>query len=212
MSRFRLALLSVLAVCAVSAVGASSASALEFYNSGGQLIQGLLNVISLGGLVEFRGQVFHILVHVSCEHFHNAGWIHNGLDGNRLLGLGLWLLLLLKCQVLRPIGGGCTVRGEDIHTTVHVLDLTIGGLPYLDFTPDPGPHFATITIENCTNSSLNGNYNLNGTIVALYNNSTSELEFTGGAPNDKLEFGGEPAEFEGDDKLEMEGGGNIEER
>lgn len=214
MSRLRLVLLSVLAACAVSAVGASSASALEFYNaSTGLLIQGLLNVVSLGGKFELRmefggGTLFHI----SCEHLDNRGWIHNGLDGSRLLGLGLWLILFLECKILKPVNSGCRVKGGNIHTLVKLLDLTIGSLAYVDLTPDEGTHFTVLEIEGCTNTGFDGNYPFNGTIVGLVNNTTSEIEFLPGAPNNKLTFGGNPAELEGKEKVEMEGGGSIEVR
>lgn len=185
----------------------------EFYNSKGELIQGLLNVAVSGGKSELRGEaVGGTLMHISCEHVDGKGWIHNGPVNGILTGLGLILALFLECKVLKPSSSNCEIEGGNVHTLAHTSILTLNSKPYVDSTPAEGTHFTIIKLVNCTNTGLDGNYPVNGTAVGLMDNITSELEFTSGSPNNKLLFGGNPVEFEGKAKVEMEGGGNIEVR
>jgi len=208
MSRFRLILLSMLAVLAVSAIAAASASALEFYNSNGELILGLLAIDSLGGNQVLTSELVGAPIKIECGHVDDNGWIHNGLLNGILTGLGLILALYLSCTLKIPTGTGCTV--PNIHTLAHSYVVTIGGVDYVEFTPAEGTTFANIVLEGCTNpASLNGTYPVKGTAFALVNNTKSELEFKAGEPNNKLKFAGNPAELVGNDEVLMVGGGHI---
>jgi len=207
MSRLRVMLLSVLAVFAVSAIAAASASALEFYNSNGELILGLLNIESSGGLQVLKGELGGAEVKIGCKGVDNKGWIHNGLLNGILTGLGLILALYLTCGVEVPTGTGCKV--PNIHTLAHSYVVTVSSEDYVEFTPAEGTIFANIVLESCTPSTLNGTYPVKGTAFALVENATSEVAFKTGAPNNKLSFAGNPAELTGNDRILMEGGGRI---
>jgi len=208
MSRLRLILLSILAVSAVSAITVATASALEFFNINEELILGLLNVDSLGGIQVLTGELAGAPVKIECEHVDNHGWVHNGLLNGILTGLGLILALYLSCRVTAPAGTGCIV--PNIHTLAHFYVVTINNEDYVEFTPDEGTIFASIVLEGCTNpATLSGTYTVKGVAVALWENATSEFHFKAGAPNNKLKFAGNPAEFEGQDHILMEGGGNL---
>lgn len=210
MVRLRLILSSLFVACVMSAVAVPSASALEFYNATtGLLIQGLLNIVGLGGQAELRGEgPGATLLHFSCEHSERRGWIHNGLANGVLTGLGLFLGIFLECRITKPANAGCEIEGKNVHVLTRAVALTINSEPYISFTPDEGTRFVTIKVINCTNTALDGPYPVNGTAVGKANNATSEVEFLPGAPNNQLVFGGNPAELEGKAKVEMEGNGD----
>ena len=207
MSRLRLIFLSVFAVFAVGAIAAATASALEFYNINEELILGLLNIDSSGGVQILKGELAGTPVQIECKHVDNRGWVHNGLLNGILTGLGLLLALYLECSVAVPAGTNCVV--PNIHTLTHFYVVTISGEDYVEFTPDEGTTFANVVLEGCNPASLDGSYPVKGVAFALWENATSELHFKAGAPNNKLKFAGNPAEFEGKDHILMEGGGNI---
>jgi hypothetical protein len=198
----------MLAVFAVGAVASATASALEFFNSNGELILGLLNVESLGGASRLLGELGGSHVRITCNHVDDNGWIHNGLLNGILTGLGLILALYLSCSLVEPAGTECVV--PNIHTLAHGYVITLSGKNDVEFTPAEGTTFAFINLEVCTKAkSLAGTYEVKGTAIALTNNTTSELEFEAGAPNNKLKFAGNPAELEGKDQVLMLGGGKI---
>jgi hypothetical protein len=63
----------MLAVFAASAITSASASALEFYNSNGELILGLLNIESLGKSQILKGELAGTKIKTECGDVHNRG-------------------------------------------------------------------------------------------------------------------------------------------
>jgi hypothetical protein len=206
MSRWKLILLIVFAVFATSAVAVASASALEFYNSKGELITGTLKIVSTGGLQRLEIEVAGVKVEIHCLATDAAGTIENV----GTMGLGLALILYTTCSVHAPKPKnveGCEVPGGDIHVHAHMLAVTLNSEPYIEFTPEEGNKFVGITFASCKNTGLNGEHEVAGTAMAKVNNATSELEAKTGAG--ELSFAGNDARYTGTDKQEMEGGGNI---
>jgi hypothetical protein len=108
-----------------------------------------------------------------------------------------------------PAGTGCII--PNIHILAHAYVVTINSKNYAEFTPAEGTTFASVVLEGCSGvPALAGTYPVKGTVFALVNNATSEIEFSAGAPNNKLKFEGNPAEIIGNDRVLMEGGGKIE--
>ena len=208
MSKLRLILLSSLAVFAVSAVAAGTASALEFYNSSGELVKGLLKMEGTGGESEIITELAGTQIKTRCSTEHGTGWIRNERVGEELAGLGLLVGTALGCEIVQPAGTGCVVRGGIvIHARAKLV--TISGKDYAELTPAEGTVFFELILEDCTPSSLDGTYPVKGTAYALVNNVTSEFEFMTGAPNNKLKFAGNPVEFTGKGTVLMEDGGGI---
>jgi hypothetical protein len=212
MSRWKLVFLSLFAVVAMSAVASASASALEFYNSSGKLIEGLLPIVSLGGLQRLEGEVAGVKLEIHCKHVHNFGSIHNGIGaGGILMGLGWVILIYLECTIHSPkpkTVEGCVVPGGQIETAeLSELAITQSSKPYIEFAPKTGTDFVTIPFEGCKNTGLNGGHEVTGLARAEVNNATSEVIAKTGAG--ELDFAGIEARYAGSAVVEMEGGGAI---
>jgi hypothetical protein len=212
MSRYKLVFLSLFAAVALSAGASASASALEFYNGNGELIEGSLTIVGLGGLQRFGGEVAGVKIEVICLHAQSTASVHNGLGaGGMLMGLGLALLLFSNCALhsAKPKTiEGCEVAGSALHFVVKLLAVTLNGEPYLEATPDEGTSFEKVDLINCKNAGLNGEYELTGLLMGKVNNATQELVFKSG--EGELTFAGNPATDEGSGTGEMEGGGRVE--
>lgn len=212
MSRLRLVFLSLMAVLVVSAATSASASATEFFNKGGTAISGVLLVDSLGGQQVLTGVAGGQEVEIVCHHLDNHGTIEN-VNG---MGLGLLLLLYLTCLVPKPASSNCLILGPEmnIHVPhVHVLTTGTAAVPLVEVKPALGTVFVNILFEKCTGAftALNNKaFPVIGSAVGKANNTTGELEFGLGAPNNKLVFAGEEAAYMGNDKVEMTGGGELE--
>jgi hypothetical protein len=130
------------------------------------------------------------------------------------MGLGLALIFLLSCVVLKPAGSNCLVSGGSIHFFhVHLLATGTVSVPLVEIKPALGTTFVTVLYDGCTGgfAVLNNKiFSLTGALVARVNNVTGELEFNLGAPNNKLVFASEEETYMGNDKMEMTGGGEIE--
>jgi hypothetical protein len=212
MSRIRLVLLSLFAVLAVSAVASASASAVmpAYTNEAGALITGKLEVLTkkVGGNAVLKGTLAGVKVEVLCTEEHGTGWVENSASTG--MGLDLALLHYLKCSFVKPPGKLCKVANELVHVQlVHSLLLLGGPTGYLvDFYTDISPNFTEIVVNGCENVSLNTSYPVAGSARALANNTNLTLEFTAESGSE-LTFGGNPATYTDELKVEMAGGGGI---
>jgi hypothetical protein len=127
-----------------------------------------------------------VKIEIRCEHAHVDGWI--------LGTLGLALAHYLKCTMPKPAESGCLVHNELIFMHMHSL-LLLNGSGYKIFFVPKGGNFTEVTVDGCTNTGLNGTFPVEGSVAALANNTTLELEFhreSGG----ELTVGGNAATYE----------------
>ncbi len=200
----RLILMGLFAVLAVSAVASPSASALQWYVNG-VLLPGVLEVEGeqLGNGI-LKAKIAGVAAEVVCRESSGSGTIDNG--GSPALGLGLGVVDFKQCTAPKP--AGCSILNGLLVSTAK-LDLgTIGGESYALLLPDPsGSVFTLIPVRGCSEEA---NYIVEGELVGLVNNARRTVEFTKGAPNNKLKLGGKEAELEADVFVLMKGGGAFE--
>jgi hypothetical protein len=233
MSKMRLFLLSLLVVLGVSAVASASTSALIWVacirttfgtgsnkfltlsqcQEGSGFAMGEWELVSLpegvrseietnGGPLTLKGELAGAEIEIKAEKEKGLGWIENPVGGGN--GLDLDTSELTKVTVLKPAASGCTVK-EPLIWKAKGEAITVGGVIYDKFSPDSGTSFASVVLENCTPSTLNGTYPIKGEAYALVVNKTSSFTYDSGAPNNKLKFGGNPAEFTGSTKVAFKG-------
>jgi hypothetical protein len=173
-------------------------------------VAGLLAITSQGGKQILRAEVVNVHIEIECQKVDNNGWIENPAGGGN--SIGLVLVLYLACTVPKPAAGKCEIPGGSLHVYTNIELSTIGTTPVAIFKPDPAGSttFVEISFEKCTNGGLNKKFKVEGEAVGLIENATSEVIFDGGAPNNKLKFGGEEAELEGRDLILTDGGGGVQ--
>ena len=81
---------------------------------------------------------------------------------------------LLSCSVSKPSGQGCLIS-KGLIWVPEVLGLLLlhegPGFYLVDFSPESGSTLTTITIDGCTNTTLNNKFKVNGTARGLFNNT-----------------------------------------
>ena len=82
------------------------------------------------------------------------------------------------------------------------------GFYLADFAPESGNTFTSITIDGCTNVSLNNTFKVNGTARGLVNNTNSSVKFSN-TTGSKLTLGGNPAVYTDEIQNVMEGGEKL---
>jgi hypothetical protein len=206
MSKIRLVFLSALAVVAVSAVAVASASAaMPAYSINSLLTVESKKLTAASAVLE--GTLAGVKVKIECETEKGSGEIENSsVTGT---GLSNATVHYTQCTVAAPAGQGCLVNNGLVLVTAHDA-LELGGpTSFKDkFSPGPGLPFTTISIDGCTTTALNGNFNVTGTATALANNANSTLEFTT-TSGSALKFGGNPATYVDTVLVLMAGGGTI---
>jgi hypothetical protein len=211
MSKIRLVLLGLLTVLAVGAVASASASAAVMPAYSGLTNNTQLKVettkLAGSGAATLKGTLAGIEIVIECTEEHGSGFIINSEELK--MGHSLGEIHYLNCTVSKPAGQGCLVFNKLILVPEVLNLLLLQGSGYrVDFSPETPPTFTVITIDGCTNTSLNNKFKVNGTAAAEVNNANSSLEFSS-TSGSNLTFGGNAATYT--DKIQnlMEGGGAI---
>lgn len=210
MSKVRLILLGLLTALAVGAIASASASAsgpYAYLKGGSSPLMGSLELqfTQLSPAV-MKSKLAGVNIEIFCETSTSTGSVENVLTSGVEHFLGLHLVHFLKCTMPKPAAGECKVHNELIHVHVHVLG--IPG-PAVEATPEQNPYLTLVTVENCRNSSLNGTYEVTGTLVASANNTDSTIEYTE-TSGSNLKVGANAAVFLDTFQIEMKGGGLLE--
>jgi hypothetical protein len=160
-----------------------------------------LNTLAIGAKLE------GVEVEITCPVLEGEGTIEN--EG---VGKNGFKTVAKKCTVPKP-GGTCKVLKESFHMSLGVFlgientgELVYKGTAIFDKLPNTS---ATITIEGCSNSSLNKAWTLSGTAIAEPVAEKSSLKFSG-TSGSEVKLGGHAATFTSEDKIEVEGGGKIQ--
>lgn len=211
MSRVRLVFFGLLAVLAVSAVASTSASASGpyIYEKGGSspLMGSLELQINQVGSAKMNATLAGVAIEIVCETSTSAAApAENVLTTGIEHFLSLHWVHFLRCTVVKPAGKGCLVKNELILVHVHILG--VAG-PLVRATPEGGNPITLITIDNCSNTALNGVFPAEGSLSATPNNTNSTIEYTA-TSGSLLTFGGNPAKFIATFGYEMLGGGLLE--
>ena len=167
-----------------------------------------LSTTSVSGKQVVTGVVSGLTLKITCEHVDQSGKVLNPPGGK--MGLGLSTLLYLEC-VVTPSASKCTVPGGMFTVNASLLLVGTNALPEVEFTPDNSTHFVEVPLEHCTSGELNKAYPVDGSILGMINNTTSEIainEVKGSAS--MLKFAGSEASLAGSTLVEMEGGGKLE--
>jgi hypothetical protein len=203
-----LGLLTVLAVGAVASASASATAVMPAYaglaNNTHLTIENLKTPSS--GNAKLEGTLAGLEIEILCSQENGSGYVEN----SEALGMGhsLGELHYLSCSIKKPAGQGCLVSNSLI-LVKEVLNLLLlhegSGFYLVDFSPESGTTFTSITIDGCTNTSLNNTFKVNGTARGLVNNSNSSVNFSS-TTGSKLTLGGNPATYTDEIQFVMAGG------
>lgn len=210
MSRMRLVCFGLLAALSASAVVSASASASGPYvyakGAANPLMGSLELQITQIGNVVLNGTLAGTPLEVVCGLGKSVASAENVLTAGIEHFLGLHFIHFTMCLVEKPAGKGCLIQNELIIAHVHVLG--ISG-PLVKATAEGGSTISTVTLDGCSAGALNKSFTAEGFISARPNNANSTIAYTTSSGSE-LKFGGNPATFIGEFKVEMLGGGELE--
>jgi hypothetical protein len=201
-------LLGTLTVCALAPAHALATN--DIWISGGEaLAEGAgLNVeTKASGSTVLKGSLAGTSVAIECAEEHGGGSVEN--SATTQMGLSSDPFHYLKCIVTKPGGKGCLVHNELILFSAHGLLTLPSEKNREELSSESGGELATVHIEGCSLSALNGSFPLGGVLAAEVNDSTSSLEFTATSGSSLL-FGGNAATLTSTLEQDMQGGGAIE--
>ena len=213
--KIRTVLLGLLTVLAVGAVASASASATIVHPAYAGLANNVhlkienLKVPGYSGNTKLGFTLAGLEVEIVCSQEHGSGYVEN----SEALGMGhsLGELHYLSCSINKPSGQGCLVSNSLILVR-EVLNLLLlhegSGFYLVDFSPESGNTLTSITIDGCTNTSLNNTFKMNGTLRGLVSNTNSSVKFNS-TTGSKLTLGGNPATYTDEIQYVMEGGEKL---
>ena len=130
-------------------------------------------------------------IKITCTGFTSMGHLTNSETAGVMTATSNdTVITYTGCTVDNP--PGCTIPGGTI-TTQALHSEAIAGTPNtVQFRPAEGTKFFGLTLENCTNSSLNKTYPLTGEITA---EASGSMLTTTGTAGGKLKVAGQTAEL-----------------
>ena len=203
-----LCMLCALLVSAFAAQAASAATGTTGTAPAGVGYSG--NIKGKGGQTLLHSVISGVEVELKSNSLTGTGSATSMVEGSEHTSNGTGVISYKEVTVVKPSGKGCEVVGKEVNTKE--LKATTAGVGMtLKFEPVTGGVFASFEVKGCTVTSLNGVYEVTGSVAGVPSEGTNKTVFerTPTTEQKTLKLRGQNAGIAGTLELETAGGEAI---